>query len=74
MAPKDSETIIRTNKVDDIGFVELIATGKPISENVLSWFVLWGLEKYGNIRWTNSYQVSHYYGSNDFIAAINKLT
>lgn len=73
IAPKTSGVIIAYQKIQDIVYVELTSTGQPVTDEVLTWFFLWGLQTVGNIKWWNNHGQYHYYGTQEFADAMSSI-
>ena len=73
MKPSLSNAIVKTQVVDGHLFVVLLPTGKPIDENVFSWFILWAVRKYVNVVWQNSSGSEFFIGTQEFNKAFSRL-
>lgn len=64
--PSESNTIISISQVDKYPYAELLPAGDKIDSRVLSWFIIWGLRKYGNVLWLDDDRVTYHLGSEGF--------
>jgi len=71
LKPTNSNVILTSVQVDGIEYVELLPTGKEVHEDILTWFILWGLERGLNLLWQNVHRYSSYLGTPQYIEAIS---
>jgi hypothetical protein len=71
--PAVSNVIITQQQINEHTFVELTPTGEKIDERVLSWFIVWGLQRTGNIVWRTSKNRVFYFGSNEFAHLMRQM-
>lgn len=73
MKPDEINAIFTKRKFEDsdIEFIDLVEAGETLRAGVLSWFIMYAMEKGLNARW----QVDggqHWIGSKEFLDAMNK--
>lgn len=54
------------NNVNNIRFAELTPAGERFNVDTLSWFILWGLNKHGNVAWQDAQGAVFHLGSPEF--------
>lgn len=72
LRPADSNVILTSRTLDNIGYIELVPTGNKVEETVLSWYFTWAASNKRNITWTTSHGQLHYFGSDEFCSAMKR--
>jgi hypothetical protein len=57
-------------EIEGHNYIAMVAAGAPISSSLLSWFVTWGLGKYGNVFWETELTSQFYIGGPGFLEAM----
>lgn len=69
--PEFSDAIVSVNNVNNIRFAELTPAGERFNVDTLSWFILWGLNKHGNVAWQDAQGAVFHLGSAEFSNLMN---
>jgi hypothetical protein len=69
--PELCNAIVTINNINNITFAELTPAGEEFDVNTLSWFIIWGLNKFGNVLWKDKTSSVFHLGSPEFSKFIN---
>ena len=69
--PELCNAIVTINNVNNTTFAELTPAGEEFDVNTLSWFIIWGLNKFGNVLWKDKTSSVFHLGSPEFSKFIN---
>lgn len=64
--PSDIGMIVSINRIGSYQYAELVPAGNKLDSKMLSWFIVWGLRKYGNIVWLDDERATYHLGSEGF--------
>jgi len=53
-------------------YLLMVAAGAPISSSLLSWFIMWGIQNYGNIMWETELGGQFHLGAPGFGEAMSR--
>jgi uncharacterized cysteine cluster protein YcgN (CxxCxxCC family) len=70
MKPSVSNAIVTSKETGGVQYFTMVGTGDGLNEDVLSWYVLWGLGGGRNILWRNRHGSQYHLGSKEFGAAV----
>lgn len=73
MKPNLSNAIITIKSTKSFDFPVLIPSSDGYSVDVVSWFILWGLPRYGHVVWYNKEGSRYYLGTPEFGAELAEL-
>lgn len=71
--PELSDVIVSVNVINNIRFAELTPAGEKFDVDTLSWFILWGLNKYNNVLWQDKSGAVFHLGSREFSQEIARV-
>jgi hypothetical protein len=72
LKPDAANVIMMEREIEGNSYILMVAAGAPISSSLLSWFVTWGIQNYGNVAWETELGSHFHLGSPDFGAAMTK--
>lgn len=71
LKPDAANVILMEREIDGHRYVAMTPTGVAISSSLLSWFITWGLQHYGNVFWETELTSQFFLGNPDFSAVMS---